>query len=98
VGSRLGTVLVGGKEGDGAVLHFLLPPSMGERCGGTGHRRRRLCRTKEGDDPLGGPSWVGVGCADLSAAEPVSVKTKENGVAALRIFGRIDNGLQKLAF
>jgi hypothetical protein len=28
--------------------------------GGAGHRRWWLCRTKEGDDPLGGPSWAGV--------------------------------------
>jgi hypothetical protein len=32
----------------------------GAQRSGTGHRRRRLCRTKEGDDPLGRPSWAGV--------------------------------------
>jgi hypothetical protein len=30
----------------------------GARRGSAGHWRRRLCRMKEGDDPLGGPSWA----------------------------------------
>jgi hypothetical protein len=80
----------------GSALHAWSWAAVGgARCGSAGHRQRRLCRMKEGDDPLGGPSWARVATLielQLGQIGPNGLTRGENK-ATVRT--KIINGLQK---
>jgi hypothetical protein len=50
----------GGLRAARRCFDLALRPRRRAAVGGAGHRRWQLCQTKEGDDPLSGPSWAGV--------------------------------------
>jgi hypothetical protein len=67
----------------------------GAWCGSTGHRRQRLCRTKERDNPLGGPSWAGVAMLTGLQLGRSGLNGPTRGENKVTVRAKIVNGLQK---
>jgi hypothetical protein len=67
----------------------------GARRGGAGHGQWRLCRTKEGDDPLGGPSWAGVATLTGLQLGQSGPNGPTRGVNKATVQAKIVNGRQK---
>jgi hypothetical protein len=67
----------------------------GARLGGADHGRWRLCRTKEGDDPLDGPSWAGVATLTVVQLCRSGPNEPTRGENKATVRAKIVNGLHK---